>query len=185
MIDEALEELKAGIDKAHEALRKELSRLRTGRANPDLLESLRVDYYGTPTPISQMANVSVPEPRMLAVKPWDKSAVKLVEKAIVQADLGLNPQTDGDLIRIPMPALTEDRRKELVKHAKRHGEDCKVAIRKARHSAKDVLDTLQQEGEASEDDCDRARKKVEEIVQAGGAKTDEIVSRKESDIMEV
>lgn len=185
MIDEALEELKQSIDKAHEALRRELARLRTGRANPDLLDSIRVDYYGTPTPIPQMANVGVPEPRMLTVKPWDKSVVKAVEKAILESDLGLNPQTDGELIRIPMPALTEERRKELVKIARKYGEEAKVAIRHARNDARSVLDELQKEGEASEDDCDRARKKVEEIVQAGQAKVDETVAKKEKDILEV
>ena len=185
MIDEAIEELKSGIEKAHDALRRDLSRLRTGRANPDLLDSLRVEYYGTPTPIQQMANVSVPEPRLLSIKPWDKSSLKLIEKAILESDLGLNPQNDGDIIRLPLPPLTEERRKELVKVAKRHGEESKVAIRKSRHDAKDVLDTLQEEGEASEDDCDRGRKKVEEVVQAAQAKVDEIVGRKEADIMEV
>ncbi|MEM9195416.1 MAG: ribosome recycling factor [Myxococcota bacterium] len=185
MIEETLEELKSSIGKAHEALRRDLSKLRTGRANPELLDSLRVDYYGTPTPIGQMATVSVPEPRMLAVKAWDKSAVKLIEKAILESDLGLNPQSDGELLRIPMPALTEERRKDIVKLARRAGEDCKVAIRKARHDAKDILDELQKEGEASEDDCDRGRKKLEEIVQGGQAKVDEIVSKKEADILAV
>ena len=185
MIDEALQELQASIDKAHEALRRELARIRTGRANPDLLDSIRVDYYGTPTPITQMANVGVPEPRMLTVKPWDKSVVKAVEKAIMESDLGLNPQTDGDLIRIPMPSLTEERRKELVKIARKYGEESKVAIRHARNDVRDVLDTLQKEGESSQDDCDRARKKVEEIVQAAQNKVDEVVAKKEKDILEV
>lgn len=185
MIEDAISELQEGIQKAHEALHRDLSRLRTGRANPDILESLRVDFYGTPTPISQMATITVPEPRMLAVKPWDKTQVRAVEKAIMESNLGLNPQSDGELIRLPLPMLTEERRKDLVKLARRSGEDCKVAIRKARHGAKDILDALQEEGSASEDDCDRARKRVEEVVQAGQTKTDEIVSKKEADIMEV
>lgn len=185
MIDEVLEELKTSIDKAQDALRRDLARLRTGRANPDLLDAIRIDYYGTPTPVNQMANVGVPEPRLLTVKPYDKSMVKAVEKAIMESDLGLNPQTDGDLIRIPMPMLTEERRKEIVKIARKYSEDAKVAIRHARNDARSVLDDLQKEGEASQDDCDRARKKVEEIVQGGQAKVDEIVSRKEKDILEV
>lgn len=185
MIDEALQELQGSIEKAHEALRRDLARIRTGRANPDLLDSIRADYYGTSTPITQMANVGVPEARLLTVKPYDKSMVKAVEKAIMESDLGLNPQTDGDLIRIPMPSLTEDRRKELVKLARKSGEDSKVAIRHARNDARDVLDTLQKEGDAPQDDCDRARKKVEEIVQAGTAKVDEVIARKEKDILEV
>ncbi len=185
MIDEALEELQGAIEKAHEALRRDLSRLRTGRANPDLLDSIRVDYYGTPTPIQQMANVGVPEPRLITIKPWDKTSLKVIEKAIVTSDLGLNPQNDGEIIRLPLPALTEERRRELVKVAKKHGEESKIAIRKARHDAKDLLDTVQNDGDASEDDCDRARKKVEEIVQRGTGKVDDIVANKESDIMEV
>jgi ribosome recycling factor len=185
MIAETIQELEASIAKAHESLRKELSRLRTGRANADLLDAVRVDYYGAITPVSQMATISIPEPRMLVVKPWDKSQVKAVEKAIVEADLGLNPQTDGEIIRIPMPPLTEERRKELVKLARRHGEDCKVAIRKARHEAKDVLDTIESEGEASADDVDRARKKVEDIVTGGTARVDEIIAKKETDITDI
>jgi len=185
MIDEALQELQDSIKNAHDALRRELAKLRTGRANPDLLSSVRADYYGTQTPIPQMANVAVPEARMLTVKPWDKSAVKAIEKAIMESDLGLNPQTDGDLIRIPMPPLTEERRKELVKIARKSGEDSKVSIRKSRHDAMDFLDQLKKDGDASEDDCERAKKKVEEIVHEGQSKVDDIVQKKEKDILEV
>ncbi len=185
MIDETLEELQSNIERAHEALKRELSRIRTGRANPDILASLRIDYYGTPTPIAQMATVTIPEPRMLIVKPWDKSQVKAVEKAIMESDLGLNPQSDGEIIRLPMPSLTEERRKELVKLAKKHGEDSKVAIRKARHDAKDMIDSVETEGEASADDCDRARKKLEDVVASAQTRVDEIVGRKEKDIIEI
>lgn len=185
MIDDVLAELKSSIDKAHEALKRDLSRLRTGRANPDLLDAVRVDYYGTPTQISKMATVAVPEPRMLTIKAWDKSAVKLIDKAIRESDLNLNPQVDGDLIRVPMPALTEQRRKELVKLAKKCGEECKVAIRKARHEAKDMIDTLDVDGDVSGDDAERARKKVEDVIQAGTAQVDTILAKKEKDILEV
>ena len=185
MINDAQEELKSAIAKAHEALKRDLARLRTGRANPDLLDSIRVDYYGSISPLKQLATIAVPEPRMLTVKPFDKSQVKAVEKAIVQGDLGLNPQTDGDLIRIPMPMLTEERRKELVKVARKNGEECKIAIRKARHDAKDILEALKKEGDASEDDVERAMKKVEEIVQEGGNGVDKLVAKKEEDIMQV
>src|SRR5689334_25389131 len=132
MIDDVLSELKQGIEKAKDALRRELGKLRTGRAHPGMLETLRVEYYGQSTPIAQMAHVNVPEPRLLTVKPWDKSQVKPVEKAIRESDLGLNPQVDGDLIRVPLPPLTEDRRQELVKIARKYGVECKVKIRKAR-----------------------------------------------------
>ncbi|HJL14600.1 MAG TPA: ribosome recycling factor [Sandaracinaceae bacterium LLY-WYZ-13_1] len=185
MIDEAIQELEQGIAKAHEALKRELAKVRTGRASPEMLESIRVDYYGTPTPINQMASVSVPEPRMLMIKPWDKSTLQLVEKAIMTSPLDLNPQNDGELIRIPTPPLTEERRKELTKVARDYGEQCKVSIRAARHDARDVLETLKKEGEVGEDEVERAMKKVEAVVQAGTAKTDEIVEKKEKDIMEI
>lgn len=185
MIDEVIEEMKSAIGKAHEALKRDLARLRTGRANASLLDAIRVDYYGTPTPIAQMANIAVPEARLLTVKPWEKSQVKPIEKAILESDLGLNPQTDGDLIRIPMPALTEERRKDLVKLARKSGEESKVAVRKARHEAKDMIDTLKKEGDISEDDADRAMKNVEEVIQQATSVIDEIVGRKEKDILEI
>ncbi len=185
MIEEIHQELNQAIDKAHEALKRELSRLRTGRANPALLDSVRVEYYGALTPLAQMANIGVPEPRLLTIKPWDKSQIKPIEKGILEAGLGLNPQNDGEIIRIPMPALTEERRRDLVKVAKKHGEDCKVSIRKARHDAKDVLDALKNDGEVGEDEAERAMKKVEELVHEGTARSDDIVTRKEKDILEL
>jgi ribosome recycling factor len=185
MIDDILSELKASNEKAKEALRRELSKLRTGRAHPAMLDMLRVDYYGQPTPISQMASVGVPEPRMLTVKPWDKSAVQLVDKAIRESDLGLNPQVDGDLIRIPIPALSEQRRKDLVKVAKKAGEECKVAVRKARHEALDMLSELKSSGSASEDEVERAKKKAEELVAEAGQNIDQIIATKEKEILAI
>jgi ribosome recycling factor len=185
MIEETLAELSTAIVKAHEALKRDLTKLRTGRANASMLDGVRVDYYGVPTPISQMATVSVPEARMLTVKPWEKGQAKAIEKAIVEANLGLNPQTDGDFIRIPMPALTEERRKDLVKIARKNGEETKVAIRKARHEAKDMLAALEADGDASQDDVERGLERVEKLVEAGGAEVDAIVTRKEKDILEV
>ncbi len=185
MIDDTLAELKTGIAKAHDALKRELSRLRTGRASPELLDSLRIDYYGTPTPVSQMASIAVPEPRLLTIKPWDKSAIKLIESAIVQSPLGLTPQNDGEIIRLPMPALTEQRRKELAKVARGHCEDCKVAIRKARHECKDMLAQIDKDGDAPADDVERAMKAMEEIVKDGTGKADEILAAKEKDILTV
>jgi ribosome recycling factor len=185
MIDDVLGELRGAIEKAKEALRRELGKLRTGRAHPGMLDSLRVEYYGQTTPLAQMATVSAPEPRMLTVKPWDKSQVQHVEKAIRESDLGLNPQKDGDIIRIPIPALSEERRKELVKVAKKHGEDCKVSIRKARHDALDMLSEMKSSGDASEDDVERAKKKAEEIVSEGGSSVDQIIAAKEKEILVV
>ncbi|HEY6079421.1 MAG TPA: ribosome recycling factor [Polyangiaceae bacterium] len=185
MIDDILSELKSSNEKAKEALRRELSKLRTGRAHPAMLDLLRVDYYGQQTPIAQMASVGVPEPRMLTVKPWDKSVVQAVEKAIRESDLGLNPQVDGDLIRIPVPALSEQRRKDLVKVAKKAGEECKVAVRKARHEALDMLTELKEGGDASEDEVDRAKKKAEEIVSEAGQSIDQIIVAKEKEILAI
>jgi ribosome recycling factor len=185
MIDDILKELKASSEKAKEALKRDLSKLRTGRAHPAMLDMLRVDYYGQATPIAQMASVGVPEPRMLTVKPWDKTGVQAVEKAIRESDLGLNPQVDGDLIRIPIPALSEQRRKDLVKIAKKAGEECKVAVRKARHEALDMLNEVKEGGDASEDDVDRAKKKVEEAVAEAGQSIDQIIAAKEKEILAI
>jgi ribosome recycling factor len=185
MIEEVLSELKAGIEKAKDALRRDLAKLRTGRAHPGMLDGIKVDYYGAKTPIAQMANVNVPEPRMLTVKPWDKSQVQAVEKAIRETDLGLNPQVDGELIRIPIPALSEERRKDLVKVAKKQGEECKVTIRKVRHEALDLLAELEKEGGAGKDEVERARKKAEEVVSESGGAVDQIVQQKEKEILAI
>lgn len=185
MLAETLEELKNDIAKAHEALKRDLARIRAGRANPDILDAVRVDYYGSPTPLKQLASISVPEPRLIVLKPFDRSQMQVIEKSIMETQLGLNPSNDGEIIRIPMPPLTEERRKDLVKLARKSGEDSKVAIRKARHDAKDMIDTLQKDGDVGEDDADRARKELEEIVKGGTGRVDEIVSKKEADILEV
>lgn len=183
MIDDTLAELRNSVEKAKEALKRALAKLRTGRAHPAMLDSIRVDYYGQFTPLAQMANVGVPEPRLITVKPWDKSMVTAVERAIRESDLGLNPQTDGDLIRVPIPPLSEERRKELVKVAKKDGEECKVAIRKSRHEALDMLTEIKESGGASEDDVDRAKKKVEEFMVEAGQSIDQLVAQKEKEIL--
>ena len=185
MTDDVVKDLSVSITKAHEALKRDLSKLRTGRATSAMLDNIRVDYYGVPTPLNQMANVNVPEPRLLTVKPWDKSVMKSVEKAIRDADLGFNPQMDGDLIRIPIPALNEERRKELVKIARKNGEECKVAIRKVRHDALDMLSEYEKDGELSADDVDRGKKKVEETVAEGVKQIEAILTHKEKDILEI
>lgn len=185
MLDDVHKELLSAITKAHEALKRELTKLRAGRANPSLLDGVRVDYYGTLTQLGQMAHVNVPEPRLITVKPWDKTAMKSVEKALRENDLGLNPQIDGDIIRIPLPPLTEERRKEFVKIAKKYGEECKVSIRKARHDALDMLKTIEDDGDASADDVERAKKKAEESVAEGVKHVDTMIAAKEKDILEV
>jgi ribosome recycling factor len=185
MLDEILSDLRSSITKTHDALKRDLAKVRTGRAHAGMLDNLRVDYYGVQTPIGQMASVSVPEPRLITVKPWDKSVVKVVEKAIRDSDLGLNPSVDGDLIRLPIPPLTEERRKDMVKLAKKFGEECKVAIRKVRHDALDLASSVETEGQASADEVDRAKKKAEELVADAIKTVDSIISNKEKDILEV
>jgi ribosome recycling factor len=184
MLDDVQKDLLAGISKAHDVLKRELSKLRAGRANASLLDGIRVDYYGAQTPLSQMAHVNVPEARLLTVKAWDKAQVKAIEKAIREADLGLNPQTDGDLIRIPIPPLTEERRKDFVKIARKYGEECKVTIRKARHEALDFLTQLDNDGDASADEVERAKKKTEETVAEGTKHVDTMIAHKEKDILD-
>lgn len=185
MIDDIMQELEGGIEKSVDALRRELAKVRTGRAHPSILDSVRVDYYGTQTPLSQMANVGVPDASLLSVKPFDKTQGPAIDKAIRDANLGLNPQVDGDLIRIPIPPLTEERRKDMVKLTKRNSEDAKIAIRKHRRDAMDMLADATKEGEISEDDETRAKKRVEEIVAAHIKAVDKIVDEREAQIMEV
>jgi ribosome recycling factor len=185
MLEDVFKDLHDGIDKAIEALRRDLAKVRTGRANAAMLDGIRVDYYGVPTPIVQMATVSVPEPRLITIKPWEKNQVKAVEKAIRESDLNLNPQVDADLIRLPIPPLTEERRKEMVKMTKKHGEECKVVIRKHRRDANELIDALEKDGDVSGDDADRAKKKVEETVADGTRQVDTVISSKEKDILDV
>ena len=185
MLDDIVKDLRASSDKALEALRRDLAKVRTGRAHPAMLDGIRVDYYGTATPLAQMANINVPEPRLITVKPWDKGQVKAAEKALRESDLGLNPQVDGDLIRIPIPALTEERRKEMAKLIRKNGEECKVAIRKHRRDAIEMLDTAENEGEMSGDDAERGRKKVEDVVAELVKSVDTTIGAKEKDLLEV
>lgn len=185
MIDEVYDSMKEGVAKAHEALRSNLGRIRTGRANAALLDSVRVDYYGTTTPLNQMATISTPEPRLLMVKPYDRSSVGAVEKAIQGADLGLNPSSDGEIIRIPIPALTEERRKDLVKLARKQGEECKIAVRNARRDANELLKELEASGDAPKDDVSRALKQVQELTDEGVAGVDRIIDSKIKDITEI
>jgi ribosome recycling factor len=185
MLEEVLKELRDNIDKAVESLRRDLSRLRTGRASLAVLEGVRVDYYGVATPLQQMSSMSTPDPRTILIKPWDRTQVQPVEKAIHQANLGLTPHADGEFIRISVPPLTEDRRKDLVKVIKKQGEESKVQIRGHRRAANDMVKELIDGGEVAEDDGDRATKKVQELTDAGVAKIDDVVAAKEKDVLEV
>jgi ribosome recycling factor len=185
MIADVQKELLGSIAKTHDALKRELIKLRAGRASASLLDGIRADYYGTPTALTQMAHVNVPEPRLITVKPWDKTQIKAVEKALRESDLGLNPLVDGDLVRIPLPPLTEERRKEFVKIARKYGEECKVGIRKARHDALDMLSQIETDGDSSADEVDRGKKKVEDTVTEAVKHVDSMISHKEKDILEV
>src|SRR5690606_4622321 len=159
--------------------------VRTGRANAAILDAVRIDYYGTPTPLSQVAALAVPEPRLITVKPWDKGVLKDIERAIREANLGLNPMNDGEIIRLPIPALTEERRKDIAKQVRSKGEDHKGAIRNVRRDANDMLKELQADKSITEDDLKRAPERTQKETDAGIAKVDEMIQKKEKEVTEV
>lgn len=185
MSDDVVKDLKSGIDRTLEDLRKELAKIRTGRASVNVLDGIRVNYYGTPTPLAQVANLAVPEPRMITVKAWEKSLLKDIEKAIREANLGIQPMNDGEIIRLPVPPLTEERRKEIAKQVKSKGEDHKVAIRNLRRDANERLKGLLKDKKISEDDNKRQGEKVQKETDGGVAQVDQIVQKKEKEVMEV
>ncbi|OEU76554.1 MAG: ribosome recycling factor [Desulfuromonadales bacterium C00003093] len=185
MIDEVLSEVRSAMDKAVKALKKEMSKVRTGRASTSLLDDVRVDYYGVPTPLSQVATLSVPEPRLLTVQPWEKNLISDIEKALFKADLGMTPSSDGQLIRLPIPALTEERRREMVKIIKRMSEDARISVRSARRDANDTLKMLEKEKEITEDDLKRSEKEVQQVTDEFVATIDAVVQAKEVEVMEV
>ncbi len=173
------------MGKALAALDKEFSKLRTGRASTALVEDIKVDYYGTPTAISQLASVAVPDSRSLTIQPWDRGAFALVEKAILKSDLGLTPINDGKIIRINIPPLTEERRKELVKVARKYTEETKVAIRNIRRDANDALKKLEKDKAHSEDEIKKATEQVQKLTDAQIAKADQKCQSKEKEVMEM
>jgi len=173
------------MEKALVSLAGEFSRLRTGRASSALLEGVKVNYYGTLTPLKQIASVSVPDSRSITIQPWDRSAFGDVEKAILKSDLGLNPINDGKIIRINIPPLTEERRKELVKVAKKYSEDAKIAIRNIRRDANEALKKMQKGKEITEDDLHKGQNNVQKLTDEQVAKADEALKAKESEIMEI
>jgi ribosome recycling factor len=183
--DDVLADLKSRIEKTIEDLKRDLSKVRTGRANPAILEGVKVDYYGTPTPLNGVANINVVDARLIVVKPWDRSSIPAIEKGIHHAEIGINPMNDGEVVRLVFPPLTEERRRELGKVVKNKGEDHKVAIRNERRDAKEMLDQYVEEGELPEDDGKRAQEKVQALVDAGVKTVDEIVARKTADLMQV
>ncbi|MDJ0954597.1 MAG: ribosome recycling factor [Acidimicrobiia bacterium] len=183
MIDELLAEAQTKMDQAVEHTVGEFGTVRTGRANPGLLHRITVDYYGTPTPLQQIAGFSVPEARLLLVQPYDKSSITAIEKAIMKADLGLNPSNDGNVIRLVFPQLTEERRKDLIRVVRHLAEDGRVAIRNVRRHTKDDIESL--EGDVSEDDVRRAEKTLQEMTDTHVNKIDELLHKKEEELLEV
>lgn len=182
---EEVTEMKKRTDKALEALSHELGAIRTGRASIAILDHVKVDYYGTLTPVNQLATLAVPESRTITIQPWDASATHAIEKAIMTSDLGLMPTNDGKIIRINMPALTEERRKEYVKIAKKYGEECKVGIRNIRRDANEALKKLEKDKQISEDELKKLQKDVQDITDKQIVRVDEMIAQKEKDIMEV
>lgn len=170
------------MNKCIDALKNNFSKVRTGRANPQVLDGIRVDYYGQPTPIVQLAGIKVPEPSMLVVEPWDKSSLKAIEKAIESSDLGITPSNDGTSIRLPFPKPTEERRRELVKECKQYAEDAKVAVRNAR---RDANNKAERDEDLNEDDVNREKKAVQKLTDDFVAKIDEMLKTKSQEVMEI
>ena len=185
MIDDITTDATAQMNATIEALKKQLGAIRAGRANAAMLDMVRVDYYGSKTPLSQVANVTAADGTLLVVKPWEKNLVKEVEKAIIEANLGLTPSNDGELVRVPIPPLSEERRKEFVKQAKQRTEEAKIAIRNARRDANELVKAAKSDGEISEDDEKRALKAVQDLTDTYVKKCDDALSTKEKEILEV
>src|SRR5438445_13809838 len=185
MAEDVLNDLKARIAKTMDDLRRELAKVRTGRANPALLAGVRVDYYGQMSPLNNVSNVTVADPRLIVIKPWEKSMIPVIEKAINAAGLGVNAQSDAEVVRVPIPPLTEERRREFVKVVKHKGEEHKIAIRNERRDAKELIEESVKEGDLTEDDGKKAMEKVQAEVDGGIKKVDEIIANKEKDLMQV
>ncbi len=173
------------MNKALDSLSKEFGKLRTGRASSSLVEDIKADYYGAPTPINQLASVSIPDSRTIAIQPWDRNGFSLIEKAILKSDLGLTPVNDGKIIRISIPALTEDRRKELVRRAKKFTEDARIALRNIRRDGNDQLKEMKNEKLISEDDLHTGQEEIQKITDAFVKKADKVLGEKEKEIMEI
>ena len=185
MINEILDDAKIRMEKSVESLKSELMRLRTGRANTGLLDSIKVDYYGSPTPLSQVANINVQDARTLSVQLWEKNMMQLIEKAILESDLGLNPMSAGEVMRIPIPPLTQERRLDLVKIVKHEGEGGKVAVRNIRRDAISHIKELLKDKDISEDDEYRAEEQVQKLTDSHVAIIDTLLKEKEEELMEI
>jgi ribosome recycling factor len=185
VIDDALLEAEEKMEKAVERAREELSHIRTGRANAGMFNPIPVDYYGAPTPLQQLGSLTIPEARTVLISPYDRSATAAIVKALRESDLGVNPTDDGNVIRVVLPALTEERRKEYVKLARTRGEDARIAIRSIRRKAKEELDRIKKDGEAGEDEVDRAEKELEVLTKKHVEIVDHVLEGKEKELLEV
>ncbi|MER7889600.1 ribosome recycling factor [Micromonospora sp. NPDC048909] len=185
MIDDTLLEAEEKMERAVEHAKEEFGAIRTGRANPAMFSKVIIDYYGTPTPLTQMASVAIPEPRMAIIKPYDASQINAMEKAIRDSDLGVNPNNEGNQLRILLPQMTEERRRDMIKVARQKGEEAKVAVRNVRRRGKEELDRIVKDGEAGEDDGRRAEKELDDLTQRFVASIDELVKHKETELLEV
>ena len=184
-MEQLFNDIERKMQNAIEVLKKEFQKVRTGRANPAILDNVMVDYYGTPTPINQVGNVSVPDPQMITISPWEKKMLGEIEKAIQKADLGLTPQNDGNIIRLPIPPLTEERRKEMVKQIKKIGENAKIPIRNVRREGNDSLKKMEKDKEISQDEQKQQMDKVQELTDKFVQVVDELMGEKEKELMEV
>ncbi|MCX7943904.1 MAG: ribosome recycling factor [Deltaproteobacteria bacterium] len=184
-IDSVLNEFKGKVSRAIDVYAKNIARLRTGRANVQILDGVKVDYYGNQVPINQVATVSIPEPNLIMLKVWDRNAVSAVEKAILASDIGVTPSTQGDVIRVPFPPLTEEKRRDLIKQVKKMAEECKVEIRNFRRESNDKIKSLEKNSKITEDDSKKAIERIQKETDNAIAKIDEIVSSKEKELLEI
>ncbi|MEU8424548.1 ribosome recycling factor [Micromonospora sp. NPDC048835] len=185
MIDDTLLEAEEKMERAVEHAKEEFGAIRTGRANPAMFSKVIIDYYGTPTPLTQMASIAIPEPRMAIIKPYDNSQINAMEKAIRDSDLGVNPNNEGTQLRILLPQMTEERRRDMIKVARHKGEEAKVAVRNVRRRGKEELDRIVKDGEAGEDDGRRAEKELDDLTQRYVGSIDDLVKHKETELLEV
>ncbi len=185
MLNELYGDTKKSMSKTIEALKRDFSKIRTGRANPSVLDDIKVDYYNTQTPLKQVASIAVPEPRLIVIQPWDKTVIKEIEKQILAADLGLNPNNDGNVIRLPIPPLTEETRKDIVKQLKKISEESKISIRNIRQDSNDFIKDLEKSKDISEDEKHTGLAKVQEIHDKFIEEINEITHKKEKEIMEI
>jgi ribosome recycling factor len=185
MINDITKDAEDGMKKAVDSFKRDLQKIRTGRANTSMLDGIKVDYYGTPTPVNQVATVQVVDARLITVKPWEKTMIAVIDKAIRASDLGINPVADSELVRLPIPPLTQERRKELAKVVNKQTEEARVAVRSARRDAMDLIKEAEKDGDITEDERKNGEKKVQELTDKFIASVDEIAKTKEKEIMEL